>query len=126
MFKRIVVWLLIIILIAILAFVLILIYEDQFKKREIHQESSLDGNYTVSLYQVGSPQWPFGSVKAKLILNDTNGKKIDEEKFGLANDGVGVFVGNIKKITWMEGQVEIIMGECDTTNQFTYILSYTE
>ena len=60
------------------------------------------------------------------ILEDANGKKIDEEDFGLANDGAGVFEGNVKEITWMENQVKIIMGESDTTKQFTYILSYTE
>lgn len=125
-FKRILIAFIVIILVSIISFVAIFIYEDQFKKREIYQENSPDGNYTIVLYQVGSPQWSFGSVKAKLVLEDANGKKIDEEDFGLANDGAGVFEGNVKKITWMEKQVKIIMGESDTTKQFTYILSYTE
>jgi len=49
---------------------------------------------------------------------------VDEEKFSLANDGAGIFEGNIKGITWLENQVEIIMGEYDTIQQYTYILSY--
>ena len=125
-FKRILIAFIVIILVSIISFVAIFIYEDQFKKREIYQENSPDGNYTIVLCQVGSPQWSFGSVKAKLVLEDANGKKIDEEDFGLANDGAGVFEGNVKEITWMENQVKIIMGESDTTRQFTYILSYTE
>ena len=125
-FKRILIAFIVIILVSIISFVVIFIYEDQFKKREIYQENSPDGNYTIVLYQVGSPQWSFGSVKAKLVLEDANGKKIDEEDFGLANDGAGVFEGNVKEITWMENQVKIIMGESDTTKQFTYILSCTE
>lgn len=92
----------------------------------IVSHNSPDGNYVVYLYQVGSPQWSFGSVNAKLVLKDNNGKKIDEKEFALSNDGAGVFESNIKEITWLENQVEIIMGESDTTNQFTYILSFTE
>ena len=107
-FKRILIAFIVIILVSIISFVAIFIYEDQFKKREIYQENSPDGNYTIVLYQVGSPQWSFGSVKAKLVLEDANGKKIDEEDFGLANDGAGVFEGNVKEITWMENQVKII------------------
>ncbi len=92
----------------------------------ITSQNSPDGNYTVFLYQAGSPGWPFGSVSAKLVLENSEGKILDEENFGLANDGAGVFEGNIQEITWLENQVEIIMGEADTTQQFTYVLSYTE
>ncbi|MBQ7088260.1 MAG: hypothetical protein IJN04_01280 [Clostridia bacterium] len=83
-----------------------------------------NGNYTVCLYQVGSPQWSFGSVNAKLVLQDAQGQQIDEESFGLANDGAGVFAGNMKEITWLEDRVEIVMGESDTTKRYTYVLSY--
>ena len=92
----------------------------------ITSQNSPDENYTVLLYQVGSPEWSFGSVGAKLVLENKNGKIVDEVKFALANDGAGVFENNIKSITWMENQVEIIMGESDTTRQFTYVLKYNE
>ena len=92
----------------------------------ITSQNSPDSSYTVYLYQVGSPQWSFGSVNAKLVLGNLNGRTVDEEEFTLSNDGAGVFEGNIKEITWLDNQVEIIMGESDTTKQFTYILSYTE
>ena len=92
----------------------------------ITSQNSPDNDYTVYLYQVGSPQWSFGSVNAKLVLRNSNGKTVDEEEFALSNDGAGVFEGNVKEITWSDHQVEIIMGESDTTNQFTYILSFTE
>ena len=64
----------------------------------ITSQDSFDGNYAVSLYQVGSPQWSLGSVNAKLVLRDSNGNKIDEENFSLANDGAGVCEENIMKI----------------------------
>ena len=54
-FKRILIAFIVIILVSIISFVAIFIYEDQFKKREIYQENSPDGNYTIVLYQVGSP-----------------------------------------------------------------------
>ena len=92
----------------------------------ITSQNGPDNDYTVYLYQVGSPQWPFGSVNAKLVLKNSNGKTVDEEEFALSNAGAGVFEENIKEITWLDNQVEIIMGESDTTNQFTYILSFTE
>ena len=91
----------------------------------ITSEDSPDGNYTVSLYQLGSPQWSFGSVDAKLVLTDREGAVIDQVKFGLANDGAGVGAGNIEQITWLDNQVEIIMGESDTTRKFTFVLSYS-
>lgn len=91
----------------------------------ITSEDSPDGNYTLSLYQLGSPQWSFGSVDAKLVLTDREGAVIDQVKFGLANDGAGVGAGNIEKITWLDNQVEIIMGGSDTTRKFTYVLSYS-
>ncbi len=92
----------------------------------ITSQNSPDNNYTVYLYQVGSPQWSFGSVGAKLVLENPNGEVVDKEEFSLANDGAGVFEANVKQITWLDNQVEIIMGESDTTNQFTYILNFTE
>jgi len=92
----------------------------------ITSQNSPDNDYTIYLYQVGSPQWSFGSVNAKLVLENSNGKTVDEEEFALANDGAGVFEGNIKEITWLENRVEIIMGESDTTQQYTYILNYSE
>ena len=36
-------------------------------------QTSPDGNYKVTLYQVGEPTWSFGSVSAKLILEEAGG-----------------------------------------------------
>lgn len=92
----------------------------------ITSQSSPDNNYTVSLYQVGSPQWSFGPVNAKLVLYDSECQKIDEESFELRNDGGNVKGSNIIQIIWSEDQVEIRMQEFDTTKQYTYILDYSE
>ena len=98
--------------------------EEDRKEILITSQNSPDGNYTVCLYQVGSPQWSFGSVNAKLVLKDTKGNVIDEENFGLGNDGAGVHTGNLKSITWMENEVEILMD--DEGPEEYYVLNYGE
>lgn len=90
----------------------------------ITSKTSPDGLYTVSLYQIGAPEWPFGPVKAKLVLTDSKGKELDEERFSLLNDGTGVYEGNIVEIAWLEDRAEILMDEADTTKTYTYVLYY--
>ncbi len=92
----------------------------------ITSQSSPDGNYTVSLYQVGEPQWSFGDVKARLILENSDGQILDEESFELANDGGNVTADNITDIIWSEDYVEIHIREFDTTRQYTHILNYNK
>lgn len=89
----------------------------------ITSQKSPDGNYSVCLYQVGSPQWSFGSVGAKLVLKKSNGEIVDEKSFSLANDGAGVYEGNLKSITWLENEVEILM-DADEWPEEYYVLNY--
>lgn len=101
-------------------------FVEKDQEELITSHESPDGNYAVCLYQVGEPRWSFGSVDAKLVLKDAGGKELDEESFDLSNDGAGVHKGNIIKITWLEDRVEVLMGESDTTKQYTYVLNYSE
>ncbi len=98
------------------------------KETEILITSQISPNreYKVLLYQVGEPTWSFGSVTAKLVLEDTEGNVQDEEQFELNNDGSGVGDGNIVAITWEDTQVAVQMKESDTTKQYTYYLVYGE
>ena len=98
--------------------------EEIFMTKKNTSQSSPSGGYSLSLYQVGDPEWPFGSVKAKLVLYDTESKIVDETQFELNNDGGGVTSGNIVEVVWLEDHVEIHMKEFDTVNQFTYVLNY--
>ncbi len=93
------------------------------EKLVISYDDSVNG-YTISLYQVGEPQGTFGDVTAKLILQDSAGNVIDEENFELANDGANVVITNISEVNWFDDRVEILVKELDTTNQYTYTLSY--
>ncbi len=96
--------------------------EENNEEILITSQNSPDGKYTVYLYQVGSPQWSFGSVGAKLVLKNLNGKIVDEEEFSLANDGAGVDEGNLKSITWLENEVEVLM-DADEWPEECYVLN---
>ncbi len=91
----------------------------------ITSQSSPDGNYSIYLYQVGDPQWSFGSVGAKLVLEESNGKIVDEKEFSLANDGAMVHEDNLKSVTWLENEVEVLM-DADEAPEKYYVLSYSE
>lgn len=97
--------------------------EEDKEEILITSQNSPDGNYSVYLYQVGSPQWSFGSVGAKLVLKNSNGKILDEKEFSLANDGAGVHEGNLKSITWLENEVEVLM-DADEWPEEYYVLNY--
>ncbi|MBO5105700.1 MAG: hypothetical protein J6C29_02265 [Clostridia bacterium] len=99
--------------------------EEDKEEILITSQNSPDGNYSVYLYQVGSPQWSFGSVGAKLILKNSNDKVVDEKEFSLANDGAGVYEGNLKSITWLENEVKILI-DADEAPEEYYILNYSE
>ena len=99
--------------------------ENDIEEILITSQNSPDGDYSVCLYQVGSPQWSFGSVGAKLVLKKSNGEIVDEKAFSLANDGAGVYEGNLKSITWLENEVEILM-DADEWPEEYYVLKYGE
>ena len=92
----------------------------------ITSQTSPAGEYKVLLYQVGEPIWSFGSVTAKLVLEDAEGKVLDTEQFELNNDGGGVDSSNIVSIAWEDIQAAVQMKESDTTKQYTYYLQYGE
>lgn len=97
--------------------------ENDMEEILITSHNSPDGNFSIYLYQVGSPQWSFGSVGAKLVLKNSNGKILDEKEFSLANDGAGVYEGNLKSITWFENEVEVLM-DADEWPEEYYVLNY--
>ena len=90
----------------------------------ITSQTSPNGNYKISLYQVGEPTWSFGSVSARLVLENSEGEMMNEERFELANDGTGVGSGNIVAINWEDTQVAVQMKEFDTTKQYAFYLPY--
>ncbi|MBQ6851484.1 MAG: hypothetical protein IJO04_00410 [Oscillospiraceae bacterium] len=122
--KVVIIALIVIILVAIFSFVSLLIYAEHFEKREIYRENSPDSEYEFILYQVGSPSWPFGPVRAQIKVVNSNGKTVDEESISIHNDGAGLYEYNIKKIHWYDTRLEL---ECTGTTEHstaTYILEF--
>lgn len=99
--------------------------EENQEETLITSQNSTDGRYVVYLYQVGSPQWSFGPVGAKLVLKDFSGKILDEESFELANDGVGVHSENIGRIDWLETGAAVLV-RADESPEQTYVLHYDD
>lgn len=121
LFKRIVIAVVILVLAAIILFVSAFIYADQFKKKEVYREKSPDNAYEFVLYQVGSPSWPFGPVKAQIKVMDTAGKTVDKESIVIYNDGGPVYEGNVEEIRWYDTKLEL---DCSGEISATYVLEW--
>lgn len=113
-------------LLAVFMFIISSACSSEIDKEEIliTSQSSPDGNYSIYLYQVGDPQWSFGSVGAKLVLKESNGKIVDEKEFSLANDGTMVHEDNLKSVAWLENEVKVLM-DADEAPEKYYVLSYS-
>ena len=90
----------------------------------IASHESPDGNYILSLYQVGSPQWSFGSVRGKLVLTRADGSKVQEEEISFNNDGGGVTENNIVNVAWWDTAVVVETRHFDTTQRNFYTIPY--
>ena len=81
-------------------------------------------DYTLTLYQIGSPQWSFGSVQAKLVLTQKEGDKVQEKAISFNNDGGGVAPENVVNVVWGEDAVEVEVRHFDTTLRNIYTIPY--
>ncbi len=96
-----------------------LMYELNYKKVEISQ--STEGDYTISMYQIGEPAWPFGPVHGKFVLRK-DGRKLNTYSFLVSNDGGGLTSGNAI-FKWTDNCVEIrVSGE--EQEDMLYILGF--
>lgn len=83
-------------------------YKLNFKKTEISQ--STEGVFTVTMYQVGEPAWPFGPVNGEFVLRKED-EKINTCSFMVSNDGGGLSSGNAV-FQWEDDCVKIrVSGE---------------
>lgn len=94
-------------------------YEVDYKKTEVLKAS--EGAYTLTMYQVGEPGWPFGPVKGQFVLRK-DGKKCNTFSFAVANDGGNLSPGNVL-IKWEEDCVRLrVNGE--EQEDMLYILGF--
>ena len=71
---------------------------------------SSSGDYTIALYAIGSPDWPFGDQDGRIIFRKKY-KKISSFGFRLSNDGKSMDEDNWT-VSWGNDKVTVtIIGE---------------
>lgn len=95
---------------------------EYIMKEEIVTIHSPDGRYSFVFYQIGSLEWPFGSVTTQICVKNEKGRIIDKNTFELVNDGASANEYNIEDIRWYENTVEIDIKGADEIEYTTYTL----
>ncbi len=94
----------------LVAFIAIFIYNSDYRPNDVASFTSEDGKYHLDLQQIGTPEFPFGSTKIKVVLRSGN-KKISVYNGKIANDGKNVDESNFS-CEWSEDEVLIsLIGE---------------
>ena len=88
---------------------------------EILTSSSQDGNYSLTVYMIGEPEWPFGPTHCRcdLLHND---KKLIEHPFSILNDGAIAHESNFA-ITWNADSVLLIVSGSEQSDA-AYLLNF--
>ncbi|MGN0159085.1 MAG: hypothetical protein ACI39W_08115 [Brotaphodocola sp.] len=96
-------------------------FPTSYAKTEIAAFSSGDGIYTLIVYMIGEPEWPFGETHCSFDLLEGR-KRVSRYPFSIKNDGAIAHRENFH-VTWNADNVTILVSskEQGTTE---YILSY--
>lgn len=82
-------------------------YRTSYAKTEVETLFSIDGEYKLVIYEIGEPDWPFGSTHCRFILYENN-KKINKMDFLIKNDGASAHSENFK-VHWETDNVRIMV-----------------
>lgn len=95
------------------------VYETDYKKTEIKSSCSDDNSYKLTVYEIGEPDFPFGSAHCRFIL--LNGKKeISSTDFEIYNDGGAALESNFD-ISWNSDGAEITVNGEEQKDRIYYI-----
>jgi len=83
-----------------------LVYEIDYAKHEVETSSSDNGQHSLTIYQIGDADWPFGATHCRLDLYKEK-SLIKKYSFDLSNDGKIVDKNNFD-ISWQEGSVTVL------------------
>lgn len=98
-----------------------LLYRTDYAKTEILTSASTDGQYSLTVYQIGEPDWPFGPTHCRFDLKNDS-KRIVKYPFSIRNDGVSVSMNNFTAV-WNSDSVTVrVIGEEQPED--TYILYF--
>lgn len=90
-------------------------------KREVLSSKSEDGQYTLTVFQIGDPAWPFGSTHCSIVLSQA-GPGIAEHSFEVCNDGANVHAENFE-VLWYPDHVSVTVSGAEQPDE-TYLFYY--
>lgn len=96
------------ILVVLMVFLLVE-YKTNYRKTEVLSSSS--GDYRLSIYMIGEPQFPYGYTKWGFSLYKSK-TKITSESLSLLNDGKIVTEDNFN-VVWTEKTVTIVASDSE-------------
>lgn len=99
----------------------VLLFEARYEKTEILREQSPDGQYTVVIWRIGEPDWPFGAVHVEITLFGEEETPDIFHRFqaDIANDGGE----GTCAIDWLEDGVQITLSGSEQPDE-VYILPF--
>lgn len=77
-----------------------IIYKIDYKKELIKSSVSDDKIHTLTVYEIGEPEFSFGSANCRFVLKE-NRKTISKLDFDICNDGGWALPENVE-IQWQE------------------------
>lgn len=89
---------------------------------EIAAYPSPDGQYSLVFEQMGDPGWPFGPADVRLILKNSEGKKIGRVSAQVFNDGGNAGEWNIGSVSWNDDAVTVVLRSAEAEDQQISIL----
>ena len=96
-------------------------YRIDYAKTEVVTSASEDGRYTLKIYMIGEPEWPFGSTDCRFELMD-NSSRLVKYSFSVQNDGKKMHEDNFQ-VVWSDKNVTIsVSGE--EQEEETFILNF--
>lgn len=96
-------------------------YRVSFAKTEIITSAANNEPYTLTIYQIGEPDWPFGPTHCRFDLRNGS-KRIIKHPFSIRNDGCSAHASNFT-IVWSADSAAITVSGEEQPDQ-TYILCY--
>lgn len=96
-------------------------YRTTYAKTEIMTETSEDNQYTLKIYMIGEPEWPFGATHCRMELFKDS-KRIIKHPIDIYDDGAIVHEDNFD-IKWHEDNVTVTVSGSEQDDN-RYILSF--
>jgi len=82
-------------------------YKTELELKPVAVGISPDGEWELTIFQVGDPAWPFGPTDCRFDLR-VGGKRVIKYPFSIHNDGVSASENNFS-VTWQKDNVQVLV-----------------